>query len=633
MRPIRTMTCACALLAALPLASPSAVPVFAQAAQPAPPARARSLAGLWKANKRFGPDARGTLLIRRSNGGWTADLAGQILPARMEGKELVFALPGGRGWFRGRPDGAGGITGHWLRPGTGVNISLNGSAVGASPVSLAADGPGRWRGLVEPEQDSFDLYLLARPRPDGSLDIVLRNPERDMGTQIGARRLVVEGGKVRLVGNRPGQAERLLAEGVDDAENDSFSLAFPNRGGTYDFTRDGDDSLFYPRGAHPGAYAYAAPPALGDGWPTATLSEEGIDRAAMERLVQAILATPMDSPDSPQPHALIIARHGRLVLEEYFHGQSREGLHTLRSAAKSITSVLVGAVMRDGAPLSLSSPVYQIMNGGRFPDGLDPAKGTMTLEHLLTMSSGFFCDDTNDDAPGNEELMTNQAEEPDYYRYIMKVELATPPGANSVYCSASPNLALGMVGRATGESPLYAFDRLVARPLGIAHYSWPLDPAGNPYGGGSLALTLRDFAKFGQLMLNGGTWNGRRILDRDYVERSLAPAYHLRKVFYSYLWWIEDYPYKGRVVRSISARGAGGQTVTIIPELELLVATMAGNFSSRAGMMAASNEPIPRLILPAVREKGDDPEAPIVPRDYVSPYGASTDGSPVVRPH
>jgi hypothetical protein len=50
-------------------------------------------------------------------------------------------------------------------------------------------------------------------------------------------------------------------------------------------------------------------------------------------------------------------------------------------------------------------------------------------------------------------------------------------------------------------------------------------------------------------------------------------------------------------------------------------------------MMAASNEPIPRLILPAVREKGDDSNTPVVPRDYVSPYGASTDGSPVARPH
>jgi CubicO group peptidase (beta-lactamase class C family) len=248
------------------------------------------------------------------------------------------------------------------------------------------------------------------------------------------------------------------------------------------------------------------------------------------------------------------------------------------------------------------------------------------------MSAGFFCDDTNDDAPGNEERMTNQAEEPDYYRYIMAVPLATAPGANSVYCSAMPNLALGMIGRATGETPLYSFDRLVARPLGIERYGWPLDPAGQPYGGGSVQLRLRDFAKLGQLMLNGGTWNGRRILSRDFAERATSPLYHLRNVYYGYFWWVEDYPYKNRMVRTYSARGSGGQTVTVVPELDLVVATYAGNYASRKGMMAASNEPIPRLILPAVRERGDDPNAPVIARDYISPYGASTDGSPV-RPN
>ena len=118
---------------------------------------------------------------------------------------------------------------------------------------------------------------------------------------------------------------------------------------------------------------------------------------------------------------------------------------------------------------------------------------------------------------------------------------------------------------------------------------------------------------------------------QEFAARASSPLYHLRNIYYGYLWWVEDNPYKNRTVRTYSARGAGGQTVTVIPELDLIVATFAGNFSSRKGMFAASTEPIPRIILPAVRETGDDRNAPVIEREYVSPYGASKDGSRVSK--
>ena len=146
-----------------------------------------------------------------------------------------------------------------------------------------------------------------------------------------------------------------------------------------------------------------------------------------------------------------------------------------------------------------------------------------------------------------------------------------------------------------------------------------------------MGLALRDFAKLGQLVLNDGTWNGRRIVGHEYIARASSPLYHLRKIYYGYYWWIEDYPYKNRTVRVVSARGAGGQTVTAVPDLDLVIATFAGNFSSRSGQMAASTDPIPRVLLPAVREAGDDKSAPVAEREYVSPYGKSTDGSRVTK--
>jgi CubicO group peptidase (beta-lactamase class C family) len=591
--------------------------------------RAEDLTGLWKAKGRFGPDARGPLVIQKEGTGYRADMLGRRLPVRLEAGELTFELPDRLGKFRGKLEGKD-IRGHWFRFGTPVNWSGSTWPVALSPVLLEPDGPNRWRGNVVPLQDDFTFFLyLAETRPDGSLRAVLRNPEFDFGTQQGVERLVVDGSRVKLMGRR-GEKEREVGGGSYDAENRVITLVFPSRGGSYDFRRDGDDSEFYPRGKNPGRYVYSPPPARDDGWPTSTLDATNIDRAAMERFIQKVVDMPMDSTDALQMHGVLIARHGKLVLEEYFHGEHRDKPHMTRSASKSVTAVLVGAVLQAGAPLKLSSPVYEVMNGGKFPPDLEPQKRTMTLEHLLTMSSGFFCDDNNDAAPGNEETMWDQAGEPDFYRYTMKVPMATPPGENSVYCSASPNLALGLVGRATKELPIYSFDRLIAGPMKIGNYAWPLDPAGNPYGGGGSQFLPRDFMKFGQLILNGGTWEGRRILSRDFVDHASAPLYHLANIYYGYNWWSEDFPYKDRNVRAVMALGAGGQIVTVVPELDLVVAFYAGNYSSR-GQRDLGHIYVPRYILPAVREAADDKNAPVVERDYTSPYGYSKNGSRVLQ--
>ncbi|HEX4861075.1 MAG TPA: serine hydrolase, partial [Rhizomicrobium sp.] len=532
---------------------------------------ADALVGLWKARLLLGPVARGPLIVEKSGSAYTADMMGKIVPMRFEADELVFDLPDRQGTFRGKFDGRGALRGHWFPPGPqGQQYSH------AAPVVLMSSGKDRWQGEVVPAEDTFTFHLLVQKQPDGSLSALLRNPERDVGAQLGVSRIVREGDVVKLLSDKG----RVVSAGAYDAEADAIILPFFNRGGTFDFYRDGDDSDFYARGRHPAPYAYRPPLARDDGWPTATLEDVGIDRSGIEKLVRTVIDLPMEKPDTPKIHSLMIARHGKLVLEEYFHGFSRDQLHDTRSAAKSVTAVIAGAAMQAGVPLKLSTPVYEAMNGGAFPSGLDPLKKTMTLEHLLTMSSGYFCDDTNDKAPGNEETMLDQTTEPDYYKFTLAIPLATPPGENAVYCSASPNLALGMVGKIAGENPLYLFDRLVAGPMQITHYGFGLDPVGHPYGGGGIEILPRDFMKFGQMMLNGGTWNGRRIVSREFAERATSSLYHLRGQTYGYLWWGLDYPYKNRIVHSFYAGGASGQVVVAFPELDLVIASFGGNYSS-----------------------------------------------------
>ncbi len=583
------------------------------------------LSGLWGAKKWFGPDVRGQLIVERVGGHLRADVAGRSALVTQKGQELAFDLPGNEGSFRGRFEGTNVIRGHWMRPPDAISFGQT-----AFPVVLKAIGPGRWSGTVDPGEEEFSFYIFARRNADGSYAAVLRNPEFDLGNQLKVDRLVRDGDTLRLTGKR-GETERIVAAGGIAPGADRFSLFFDGRGGTYDFARDDGASLVYPRPRPGEPYRYSEPPFLNDGWPTSTLKAEAIDQPAMERLVQSFIDMKMDEPDAPEIHALLIARHGRLVLEEYFHGFSRDKLHNLRSAGKSVSGAVIGAAMHAGAPLRLDSRVYQVMNGGTFPAGLEPRKRAMTLENLLTMSSGHYCDDTDDKAPGNEDYINDDLQPPNILQYFMSVPMVTDPGTNSVYCSMQPHLALAMLAEATHESPLRIFDRLIARPMQIADYAWPLDANGRPYGGGSVSLRARDFMKFGELMRNGGTWHGRRILDASYAKAIATPQYHLRNITYTYLWWAEDYPYKDRKVFGYSARGAGGQMIFVIPELDLVVTAMGGNYSNRRGGRYLNNF-IATSILPAVREAGDDPNAPVNILDWVSPYGASKDGSRISAP-
>ena len=586
------------------------------------------LVGLWKAQHDFGPAARGALILEKTANGWWADFKGRRIAAHENDNVVTFDLPGDEGGFRAhlQPDGTL-ASGQWFQPASPTNPPFG------TGVTFKADGLNRWRGDVIPLQDTSTFYLMLQKRPDGSVGAFLRNREFNFGVRYNLDRLVRDGNAVRVIGRLRGEsADRVLLNGHFEPSNEVLTLAFdPPLDAAYDFRRAGDESDFYPRARNPGRYVYQPPLARSDGWQVATLDEANVDRKGIENFVQWILDMPMDSVETMQVDAILIARHGKLVLEEYFHGFDRDTPHSTRSAGKSLTATLIGAAMQAGLPVSLTSPVYQVMNGGRFPQGLEPRKRAMRLEHLLTMTSGIFCDDGNPDAPGNEETMTSQTDEPDFYRFYMKAPMDREPGAEAVYCSGDPNLAIGVLQHATGVHPMDLFDRLLGEPLQVARHSWYVSPSRQPYGGGSVNMIPRDFMKLGQLMLNKGTWNGRRILSEDFVRRASAPIVELNGIKYGYLWWGIDFPYKDRSVHTYFAGGNGGQGILVIPELDLVIATYGSNYSSRLGLEIQQGL-TPRYILPAVREAGDAKDAPVVPREYKLIYGRKPRVAPVAPP-
>ncbi len=560
----------------------------------------RDLTGLWEARRNFGPQVRGPLTITQDGEIWTAEVGPHRVQATLDESWISFELPGDRGGFRGQleldqPEARQPIVGHWAQPTThhaGMRC--------ASPVVLAPAGQNAWRGDVVPFDDGFRFFLVVEEREDGSTGAFLRNPDRNLGVFAVADRIERAGDEVNLIGRwRGDDEETVLSSGHYIEWNNSFTLGL--RGSTYDFHRVVDDPVsdFYARGRDPQPWSYHAPPALGDGWPVGTLEEVGMKEQPFRELIESFIDPPADNVHTPYVHGMLVARHGKLVVEEYFHGFHRGVPHDTRSAAKSMTSFLAGAAIEAGEPLDLSSPVYETIGAPHFSDALDPRAQRMTLKHLLTMSSGLNCDDSDPNSPGREDLLQSQEENPDWYDYTLALDMIREPGEKAVYCSINPNLAGNVLTAATGRSLESLFHEYVAEPLDFGRYHLYLQPTGEPYQGGGSFFLARDFLKLGQAILDDGTWNGRRVLSSAFARDSIAPQIEIRGRDYGYLWWVTDLPYRDTTVRAYYAGGNGGQVVMGVPELDLVALFYAGNYSDRV-MYQIQEDLIPNFVLKAI---------------------------------
>jgi CubicO group peptidase (beta-lactamase class C family) len=566
---------------AFTLALLSIVPTSQAAAQ-----NSIDLTGLWEAKVRFGPDIRGPLTIVREGNTWRADIAGFTVPARSTGRILSFELPNQKGSFRGTVSNAE-ISGHWV----GQINNVTGRAY-ATPVILKLDRAGLWRGNVQPLDDALTFFLPVKRSSDGKYTTHLRNPERNQGLFMRISGIELNGDVVKLIGRR-GNRDTALIEGRYDNE----VMRIPLRD-TFDFRKGDHASGYYARPKSASRYTYTKPAQLSDGWPVASVEDAGISREQIEKFVQMLIDVPEDSLTTPRIHSLLIARDGKLVLEEYFHGYHRDVPHDLRSASKSWTTVLIGAAMQAGLPISPGTPVYQTMLGS-VPRDLDPRKRAMTLEHLISQTSGYDC--SGPEAPGDESVMQNQTAQPDWIRYALNVPLRTAPGDTIVYCGIGPDLAAGVLRKIAGESLPDLFYRLVARPLQMTNYHLMLSPVGDVYGAGGHHFMPRDFMKLPQLMLNEGKWNGKQIFSREWARQSGAPLRNLtRTQQYGWLWNSMEYQYKGRKVRGFFAGGNGGQIFMGIPELDLVIAVTGGNYGHIPSTFYAQRVYIPNFILPAV---------------------------------
>jgi hypothetical protein len=396
--------------------------------------------GLWKASHSVSAGLSGTLTATRDGSVWTATAGERSAKGVLDQGELNFSFGEHLGSFRGRPAGDA-IDGFWIQPATGVN----GSAF-ASPLHLMPQGGGRSSGTIAPLASSLTFYLSISAGSDGKLSAFLKNPELGLGRGR-ALEVLMDGATVSLVFGKTGQ---VVMKGTFDPKREQLRLTYPSQDLLLDFTRTSPEQSTGFLARSDANYVYRVPAETHDGWKTGSLSDAGMDEGAIATLVQGIAARP-PGPDTLYIDSLLIARHGKLVLEEYFNGFDANTSHTLRSASKTVTSMLFGAAMAHGAPLGVDTKVLPLFDTVR--DG-DPRKGLITAGELMSMRSGLACDDDDDNSPGNEDTMQSQHREPDWYRYTLALAMVADAGAKAAYCSAGVNLVGGVIARATRRSLL-----------------------------------------------------------------------------------------------------------------------------------------------------------------------------------
>jgi CubicO group peptidase (beta-lactamase class C family) len=341
-------------------------------------------------------------------------------------------------------------------------------------------------------------------------------------------------------------------------------------------------------GAIPPGPPVEVPPNPADQWTLATPDSVGMDAALLAQAPAAV--TPTSGVSS-----LLVMRHGQPVLEQYWNGYGKDTLHDLRSATKSITSLLVGIAIDQHAIGGVDDTLSQWL-AADYPGAPVLARG-LVLEDLLTMRSGLACNDWDNASPGNEERMYGAQ---DWVAFWLALPAATTPGTVQSYCTGNA-VALGRVlGNATHQSVQAFAQANLFGPLQITSARWNTYDDGRADTGGHLHLRPRDMARIGQLALQGGAWDGAQRVSSAWLAAATGPHGAFGSEGYGYLWWTTRTAWKQATVDLFYANGAGGQFIFVVPQLDLVVVMTGENYGDQAKVDLAYRL-VGGYIVPAVQ--------------------------------
>jgi CubicO group peptidase (beta-lactamase class C family) len=287
--------------------------------------------------------------------------------------------------------------------------------------------------------------------------------------------------------------------------------------------------------------AKSATARVDDFWQTADPAALGLNTDALRRHADLCARTGAD--------ACLVVYRGKLVQELY--GSAYKAPAMAMSSTKSVTGLLIGALLDDGKIRSVDEPVCSYVK-----EWCAGTKGKVTLRHLLTMTSGL---------PRLTDKGVGYVA--DKNPFVINLPLATEPGAAWDYSNEGVQLLSPVIDKAAGEPAQDYARRRLFEPLGMTATKLHLDEKKHAWTYADMETTPRDFARLGLLMLGKGMWRGKRVLSESWVEQSTRPSQTINPR-YGLLWWLLDDP------KGYAAVGYLDTNLYVFPEKELVVVRM-----------------------------------------------------------
>lgn len=310
-------------------------------------------------------------------------------------------------------------------------------------------------------------------------------------------------------------------------------------------------------------YKYTRPLELNDGWTTKSLSAFASSTSQLQ---------PFFNHLGTQEHylnSILVVNKDHIVLEEYFNGASANKQHDLRSATKSISSILMGIAIDKGYIKHVDDTIGNYLSSAfKVRDNAIWTK--IKISHLLNMSTGLDCNDWDKRSKGQEDKVYKKK---DWIQYFLNLPFEHEPGEMAQYCTMAQVLATEIISRASGMQIDSFANKYLFKPLNITNVSWGHTTQNKEVlpSAKRLYMTSRDMAKIGQLMLQGGTYLGEQVVSEEWVKLSTSHKTNINGIAYGYLWWKIPFKIGKKKLESWAAMGNGGQYIFVLPELNTTI--------------------------------------------------------------
>jgi len=326
--------------------------------------------------------------------------------------------------------------------------------------------------------------------------------------------------------------------------------------------------------------------------------------ADMDSDLLDLLSLRIERGDYGDVHSLLVMRHNYLIFEEYYRGYDRNTLHETFSLTKSITSALMGIAINNGFISHVQSPIENYITDQNYRDILlsEPEKRNISLEHILTMTSGLEWQEEELPYTDPQNMFKTMLDNNDWAGFVLNKPLIDEPGTKFVFNGGGSILLSYILQKVTGKPVDEFAEENLFKPLKISEYEWERNenhPEHLINTGSGLKLKSRDIIKIGNLYLNLGYHEGNPVIPQGWIVDSHTPRvlvgrkdiYNGGDYHYGYHWWAFDYQrirYEGAEPETMYvyfAEGYGGQYIIIIPACDVVFVLTGGNFENNTNYM------------------------------------------------